>query len=106
MPGLPNWSSAAHAETALALHDEVLDEESDLVVDECSAHCGLQAEALSQAARGVVYAAAFPRGEAARGADASPPGSRRSMTSPRKICSKAVELAGLTGKLMRLKGSD
>jgi hypothetical protein len=82
---LPNWSSAAHAETALALHDEVLDEVSDLVVDECSAHCGLQAEALSQPARGVVFAAAFPRGEAARGRMRPSPGSRRSMTSPSEI---------------------
>src|SRR5690606_26584349 len=43
-----------------ALHDEVLDEVSDFVVDKGGADGGLQAEALAEAARGVVFTTAFP----------------------------------------------
>jgi hypothetical protein len=44
---------------------------ADLVVDEGGDHGGLVAEAFAQAARGVVFAAAFPDGELAGGADAA-----------------------------------
>ena len=54
-----------------ALHDEILDEMTDLVVHECGTDGGFAAETFAQAARGVVFATAFPRGERARGADAA-----------------------------------
>src|SRR5271154_5307718 len=54
-----------------ALHDEILDEMADLVVHERGADGGFVAETFAQAARGVVFATAFPRGEMPRGADAS-----------------------------------
>ena len=56
----------AHA----ALHDEVLDEMADLIVDERGADRGFQPEAFAQSSRGVVFAAAFPGGELARRAHA------------------------------------
>ena len=46
-----------------ALHDEILDEMADFVVHERGADGGFVAETFAQAARGVVFAAAFPRGE-------------------------------------------
>ena len=52
-----------------ALHDEILDQMADLVVHERGDHGGLVAEAFPQAARGVVFAAAFPDLEVAGGAD-------------------------------------
>ena len=52
-----------------ALHDEILDEMADLVVHEGGDDGGLVAEAFPQAAGRVVFAAAFPDGEVAGGAD-------------------------------------
>ena len=46
-----------------ALHDEVLDQVPDFVVDERGADRCLQPEAFAQSAGGIVFAAAFPRGE-------------------------------------------
>ena len=54
-----------------ALHHEVLEQAADLVVDERRADGGAQAEALAQAAGDVVFAAAFPDLELARGAHAA-----------------------------------
>ena len=54
-----------------ALHDEILDQVADFVIDEGGDDGGLVAEAFPQAARGVVLAAAFPGGEMAGGADAA-----------------------------------
>lgn len=54
-----------------ALHDEVLDEVSDFVVDERGDDGGFVAEAFAEAAGGVVFAAAFPSLELAGGADAA-----------------------------------
>jgi hypothetical protein len=54
-----------------ALHDEVLDEVPDLVVDEGGADGRFQAEAFAEAAGGVVLAAALPDLEFAGGADAT-----------------------------------
>jgi len=52
-----------------ALHDEVLDEVAHFIIDECGDHGGLVAEAFAETARRVVFAAAFPDGEVAGGAD-------------------------------------
>ncbi len=54
-----------------ALHDEIFDQAADVVVGEGGGDGGLQAEAAAQAARDVVFAAAFPDFEFARGADAA-----------------------------------
>ena len=54
-----------------ALHDKILNEMTDFVVDQGRAHRGLVAETFAQAARGVVFAAALPCREVARGADAA-----------------------------------
>ena len=54
-----------------ALHHEVLEQAADLVVDERRAHGGAEVEALAQAAGDVVFAAAFPDLELARGAHAA-----------------------------------
>jgi len=53
------------------LHDEILDEMADLVVHERGGDGGLVTETFAEAARRVVFAAAFPRLEFARGADAA-----------------------------------
>ena len=54
-----------------ALHDEILDEVADFIIDEGGADSCSQAEAFAQSARGVVFAAAFPCGELTRRADAA-----------------------------------
>jgi hypothetical protein len=54
-----------------ALHDEVLDEVADLVVNERGDDGGFQAEAFAETAGGVVFAAAFPDLEIPGGADAA-----------------------------------
>ena len=53
-----------------ALQDEVLQQPADVVVRERGADGGSQAEAAPQAARDIVFAAAFPDLELARRADA------------------------------------
>src|SRR5450756_1869231 len=53
------------------LHDEIFDEMADFVVHERGTDGGFVAEAFPQTARGIVFATAFPRGERARGANAS-----------------------------------
>ena len=50
---------------------EIFDEMAHFVIHERGADGGLVAETFPKAARGVVFAAAFPRGERARRADAS-----------------------------------
>ena len=54
-----------------ALQHAILDESSDLVVDEGRHDCGAKAEAPSQSARDVVLAAAFPDPERSSVADPS-----------------------------------
>ena len=54
-----------------ALQDEILEQPADVVVGERGADGGLEAEAAAQAAGDVVFAAAFPDPELARGADAA-----------------------------------
>src|SRR5207248_9110596 len=54
-----------------ALHDEILDQVSDLVVDEGGADGGLVAETFPQPPRRVIFTAALPDGEMPRGADAA-----------------------------------
>src|SRR5205823_4766378 len=53
-----------------ALHDEILDQVADLVVDEGGADGGLVTEAFPQAARRVVFPATLPDREMPGGADA------------------------------------
>ena len=52
-----------------ALQDEVLDQAADIVLGKSGDHRGALAEAAAEAAGDVVFAAAFPRRELARGAD-------------------------------------
>ena len=54
-----------------ALHHEVFEQAADFVVDERRAHRGAQVEALAEPAGDVVFAAAFPDLELARGAHAA-----------------------------------
>lgn len=54
-----------------ALHDEVLDEVADFVVYEGGDDGGFETEGFFQSARGIVFAAAFPCGEVAGGADSA-----------------------------------
>ena len=54
-----------------ALQNKILDEPADVVVGERRADGGLEAEAASQAARNIVFAAALPGLEFAGGADAA-----------------------------------
>ena len=53
------------------LHDEILDQVAHFVIDECSDHGGLVAEAFPQATRRIVFAAALPCLELAGRADAA-----------------------------------
>ncbi len=50
---------------------EAFNEAAHLVVHERSHHAGAQAKALGKATRHVIFAAAFPRAELSRGADAA-----------------------------------
>lgn len=54
-----------------ALHDEVLDEMPDLIIDQCGADSRAQPEAFAQTARGIVFSAAFPSRELTRRAHPS-----------------------------------
>ena len=58
------------AEIDAALEHQILDEASDRIVGERRDDGGVQAEAAAEAARDVVFAAAFPRAEFARDRDA------------------------------------
>src|SRR5205814_7654561 len=54
-----------------ALPNEILQQPADIIVGKRGANGGLQAEAAAQAPRHIVFAAAFPNLEFARGADAA-----------------------------------
>ncbi len=70
-----------------ALHDEVLDQMADFVVHKRGDHGGFVAETFVQAARSVVFAAAFHAVKCRAVRMRPSPGSRRSMTSPSEIWS-------------------
>lgn len=53
------------------LEDEVFEEVADFIIDEGGDDCGFVAEAFAEAARGIVFAAAFPDVELACGTDSS-----------------------------------
>ena len=53
------------------LHDKILHEVTDLIIDERRDDAGLVAETFAEAARSIVFAAAFPGTKRARGADAT-----------------------------------
>jgi hypothetical protein len=103
----PTPSSFAQPEVRLvhaALVDEVLHQAAHRVVDQRRHHRRLQAEAALEAAGDVVFAAAFPHLERARGVDAASPGSRRSITSPRLTWSQRHAALSLIARGMEATG--